>query len=246
MTSLLLASFIAGFLTVLVPCMLPFLPIILGSSLTSSKEGVQRNPYRIIGALLVSIVLFTLLVEYLTSFIYIPTETWQYISAGLVLLVGLSFLFPSLWGRLPFMARLSSRSQRFLGKQAQQGGSLSDVFIGLSLGPLFSSCSPTYFLILAVVLPSNFFAGLFYILAYVVGLGVTLLFIALLGQTLVAKYVSATSYGNWLNRVLGIMMVLLAVAIFFGLTEVFETFLLDIGFIDVTQFELIPHTETGV
>ena len=237
MTSLLLASFVAGFLTVLVPCMLPFLPIILGSSLATTDK-IRRNPYVIIGALLLSIILFTIFIEWMTMLFYVPQEALRYTSAVLVLLVGISFLFPQAWGRVPFIAKIFSSSNTFLGKNFKRKGLLGDLGIGIALGPLFSSCSPTYLLILAVILPSNFLLGLLYLLSYVAGLGVILLFIALLGQTLTSKLTIAATKGGVINKVVGISMLLLAAAIFLNLDKEFATLLLDLGFIDITQFEL--------
>ena len=52
--------------------------------------------------------------------------------------------------------------------------------VGLSLGPVFSSCSPTYAIILAVILPASFLTGLLNLFAYVLGLSIALLVIALL------------------------------------------------------------------
>ena len=50
--------------------------------------------------------------------------------------------------------------------------------IGAALGPVFSSCSPTYALIVATVLPQSFLSGLFYISVYVIGLALMLLLVA--------------------------------------------------------------------
>ena len=62
-------SFIAGVLTILAPCVLPLLPIIIGGSLT--EKSIKR-PIIITVSLALSIVLFTLILKVSTAFITIP------------------------------------------------------------------------------------------------------------------------------------------------------------------------------
>jgi len=64
----LLLSFLAGVLTILAPCVLPVLPVIIGGSLSTTK-GEKYRPYVIAASLAASIIGFTLLlkVQYLVS-----------------------------------------------------------------------------------------------------------------------------------------------------------------------------------
>ena len=80
MESLLIASFIAGFLTVLAPCLLPLLPVVIGGSL----GGAKRNAYIIIGSLLLSVIVFSIIIEGLSTLFYIPQDVWVYIAGALV------------------------------------------------------------------------------------------------------------------------------------------------------------------
>ena len=237
MESLLVASFIAGVLTVLVPCLLPLLPVVIGGSLASDST-VKRNPYIIIGSLIASVVLFTIIIELTSSLFYIPQTFWEYFAGTLILLIGLTFIFPRMWGRLPFMANANIRSNQLLGKGVQRSGKMGDILIGLSLGPVFTTCSPTYLIIIAIVLPQGLLEGMIYLFAYALGLGVVLLFIALLGQTAVEKLGVFAKDSGWFRTTMGILMIIIALLIFTGLDKELATFLLDIGFIDVTQFEL--------
>lgn len=234
--SLLLASFVAGFLTVLAPCLLPLLPVVIGGTF-ASENNIKRGPYLVIASLLVSIIIFTLIIEFTSSFIYIPTEFWHYFAGILVLFVGLTFLFPSVWSGA-LISRFSVWSNKLLGKNIKRSGAVGDILIGSSLGPVFSACSPTYLLIIAIILPSGFFEGLLYLFAYVLGLGVVLLFIALLGQTAVEKLRILSKEKGYFKITLGIVMIIIAVAIFTGFDKKFGTFLFDAGFFDATQLEI--------
>ena len=231
---LLIAALIAGFLTILAPCILPLLPVAIGGSLSSDKE-TRRNPYLIIGSLAVSVIAFTLIIH--RFLIHIPRETWGYVAGTLVLIVGISFLFPRLWLKVPFVSKVSLLSNKTLGAGFKRKGALGDVMIGASLGPVFTSCSPTYFLILAL-LPENFLEGLIYLVAYTVGFSTILLFIVLVGEKVMTKLnVLASSEGKF-KKVVGILIIASAIALYTGLDKDINTWLLDRGlYIDTTNIE---------
>ena len=237
MTSLLFASFVAGVLTVLVPCILPLLPVVVGGSITSS-DGKKHNPYIIIGSLLVSIIIFTLVIQGISNYIYIPSETWNIVAAVLVFFVGITFLIPGLWHKIPFVSRFSISSNKAVSVGIKKQGITGDIILGAVLAPLFSSCSPTYLLILATILPASFFEGVVYLISFVLGLGTVLLLIALLGQVFVEKLYYIADERGIIRKVLGIIMILVAFAVFFGWDKDFAVFLLDNNFFNVTKFEL--------
>ena len=138
---------------------------------------------------------------------------------------------------MPFIRRLSISSNKAIGAGAGRSGVLGDIAIGAALGPAFSACSPTYLLILAAILPAGFFEGILYLTAYAAGLGVVLLFIALLGQTLIERLVKVSNERGWFKRSIGILLIIISIVIFTGTDKVIGSYLLDIGFIDATQFE---------
>ena len=94
MTTLFIASFLAGMLTILAPCVLPVLPIVLAGSLTEKQKWY---PYLVTLSLALSIVLFTVLLKVTTLFIDIPSSFWKYVSGGILLALGLIYVFPHVW-----------------------------------------------------------------------------------------------------------------------------------------------------
>lgn len=234
---LLFAAFVAGFLTVLAPCILPLLPVIIGSSL-SGNEQYKRNPYLIIGSLALSIVAFTLIIQGLSSLFYIPESVWRYFSGTMVLIVGVSFLFPALWAKLPIVSKLSISSNKSLGTGFQRKDQMGDVIIGASLGPVFTSCSPTYFLILASVLPKSFIEGFIYLLAYTVGFSLILLLIVLIGERVTSKIKFLASGEGKFKKIVGVLIVASAILLYTGWDKEISTFLLENDlFIDTTELE---------
>lgn len=232
---LLIVSFIAGILTILAPCVLPVLPVILGSSVNDKKAN-KRKTLTIILSLGVSVILFTLLLKVSTLFIDIPEYTWKIVSGIIILVLGLVTIFPSLWEN-KFMAKLSRKSNIALGHGDQKKSFWGDVIVGASLGPVFSTCSPTYFIILATVLPVSPLLGLIYLLAYALGLCLALFAVALIGQRIVDKLGVAANPDGWFKKTLGILFVIVAIGILTGADKKLQTYILDKGFFDVTKIE---------
>ena len=231
---LLITSFVAGLLTVLAPCTLPFLPIIVGGSL-DGKVNIKKA-LTVILSLGVSVIVFTFALKVSTLFINIPQSVWAIISGGIILVFGLITLFPSLW-EWQWVAKLSMGSNRVMGEGNKKKSFWGDVIVGAALGPVFSTCSPTYFIILATVLPVKPILGLTYLLVYTVGLCIMLLAIAFLGQKILAKLGVAANPKGTFKKVLGILFIIIGIGIIFSLDKKLESVIADKGFYDVTKVE---------
>ena len=227
-------SFLAGILTILAPCVLPVLPIIVGGSLT------ERNPWRpviITLSLAGSIVFFTLILKATTAFIDIPPQFWKFFSGGIVLFFAITLLFPTTWAKISSKLGLGTSSHQLLESSTHKKGVLGMIFIGAALGPVFASCSPTYFFILGTVLPMNFFLGLLNLIVYALGLAFVMFLIAYAGQKVLRGLKIAADPKGKIKKVLGILFLIVGLAIITGLDKQFEGFLLDQGWGDFSQFE---------
>jgi len=232
--ALLAVSFIAGVLTVLAPCILPLLPVVLG---TAAAGRSKATPYIVVGSLALSIILFTYLLKFSTALIMIPPEVWTYFTGGVLVLFGLILVFPALWEKVPGVNRLSTGSNKLVGTGYQKKSFWGDVLIGAALGPVFSSCSPTYFVILASVLPASFALGSLYLFAYAAGLALILLLVALLGQRFADKLSGAANSRGWFKKAVGVLFIALGVLIASGYEKKLEVAILESGFVDVVNWE---------
>ena len=241
--TLLLVSFIAGVLTVLAPCILPLLPVVIGSSVGARSKS---TPFIVIGSLALSILLFTYLLKASTALIDIPPQVWSYLSGGILVGFGIILIFPRLWESLPFVAKTSIEANKLMGVGHQKKSIWGDVLIGAALGPVFSTCSPTYFVILATVLPASFWLGTTYLLAYIFGLVLVLVLIAILGQKLIEKIMYAASSESLFKRGVGVLFLIVGIAIISGFDKKIETKIIDSGIFDITQVEqrLLDKLET--
>lgn len=234
---LFILSFIAGILTILAPCTLPLLPVIVGSSISGVPS--KKRALVISASLGFSIILFTFLLKVSTTFISIPEAAWSIISGVIIIIFGIISLTPEIWEDLAFVGRLNRSSNRLLATGYKRESFLGDIIIGLSLGPVFSSCSPTYFVILASVLPQSLALGAIYLVAYTVGLSGTLLLIAFVGQSIVVRFSSLSDTHGWFRRSLGIIFILLGISIVSGFEKKLEVRLLNSGVFDITKVEQI-------
>lgn len=212
---LLLISFIAGALTALAPCTITLLPVIVGGSLSGGTS--KKRALIVTASLGVSVIVFTLLLKASTVFINVPPTVWSLLSGLIIAILGLAMVFPKLWESIPFLNTINRDSNRLLATGYQKQNFFGDVLVGAALGPVFSSCSPTYFLILATVLPASFALGFVYLVAYTVGLCGLLLVITIAGQALLERLGVASDPYGWFKRSIGVLLVIVGVAIVFGL-----------------------------
>lgn len=215
--------------------MLPVLPVIIGGSVA---EEDKKKPYIVIASLSVSLVVFTLLLKASTLLIMVPPSFWASISGGIVLIFGIFTLFPHLWEKISEKLRISSTSNAFLHNSSQKSGIGGSILIGAALGPVFSSCSPTYALIVATVLPQSFLSGLFYIIVYVIGLALMLLLVSIFGQRLVSKLRWLADPESKFKKGMGVLFILIGLLIVTGTEKKIETYFVESGVYNVSEFEL--------
>ena len=241
---LLLVCFVAGVLTVASPCVLPLLPVIVGGTVVRSSSDTaiaDRQWYRplvIAGALTASIVLFSLLLIATTALLGVPRFVWQLIAGGIVVALGVTLLFPRLWDAVMAATGIQRRSNQALDRSYRRGGLLGDILLGAALGPTFSSCSPTYALVMASVLPASFGAGVLDIAVYSVGLAATLLLVGYLGSAFARKLGWLSKPDGWFRRTVGVVFIVVGLAVMLGLDHQLQALLIQQGWYDpIDRFE---------
>lgn len=229
MPALLIVSLIAGIISVLAPCTVSMLPILLARSADGKRT---RSPLLIIGGLLGSIFIFSIILKASTALIGVPKEVWQIISGGIIIIFGVFTLSPDLWEKITGASGLQLLAQKKSASALQKKGKLADVLLGASLGPVFSACSPTYALIVASILPAKPVEGVLYLVVFLIGLGSMLTLITLAGSAAIKKLGWGINPHGWFKRVLGILFIILGIMLATGFDKTIQTDLINRGWFD--------------
>lgn len=216
-------SFIAWVLTILAPCVLPLLPVILWASASNTQQ--KSRPYVIILSLAFSVLVFTLLLKATTLFIWTSEKYLKIISGIIILFFWVITLFPDIWKKIS--GKFSSKANENLAKSANAQWVKGSILVGVSLWPVFSSCSPTYGLILAQVLPVSFATWVINLTAYILGLSLIMLLVVLLGQKFISKMKWASDPNGLFKKILWVLFIFIWVAIIFGFDKDIETYIVD-------------------
>lgn len=248
MLLLIFFAFIAGIVTILSPCILPILPIILSSSIGTQNIGKGR-PLGVITGFVLSFTFFTLFLSAIVRASGISADALRLFSIVVIGLFGLSMLIPKvqIWLEILF-SKLSqfipqSNNQDSLpaGRQGFGGG----VIIGLSLGLLWTPCvGPILASVISLAITGSLNLDAFFItLAYSAGTAIPMFFIMIAGQSALKKVPWLLQNASNIQKIFGVLMILTALALFFNLDRKFQTAILDTfpsyG-VGLTKFEDIP------
>lgn len=220
MLVLVLFAFVAGIVTILSPCILPVLPIILSGSV-----GGRARPLGIVVGFVASFTLFTLTLSSIVRATGLSSDFLRNFSMLILLFFGLSLTVPRIEERL---VRLFSKIN-FAGSSVPKNGFSGGLLIGLSLGLVWTPCvGPILASVISLALTGSVTASaLFITLAYALGTGVPMLIIAYGGRTLITKNTWLLSKTEIIRKIFGILMMLLAVGLFLNLDRQLQTWVLE-------------------
>jgi cytochrome c biogenesis protein CcdA/thiol-disulfide isomerase/thioredoxin len=224
MLSLALIGLLGGLITGISPCILPVLPVIFFSGTQSSgaqsaddgavavktKPEVGR-PYRVIGGLVLSFSLVTLVGSALLSLLHLPQDAIRWIALAALVAIGLGLIFPR------FEQLLERPFARIPQKQitTRAGG----FGLGLALGVLYVPCAGP---VLAAIVVAGATANIglpvvVLTVAFALGTAVPLLFFALAGQRVTQRISAFRRHQRQIRVTAGAVTLLLAVALVFNL-----------------------------
>jgi cytochrome c-type biogenesis protein len=232
---LLVVSFLAGVLTAAAPCVLPLLPVVVGGSvLSGAVDGSRsiRHPLTIVASLAVSIIVFSLLLKATTALLGVPDAVWSIFAGGIVVLFGITLVWPSIWDRIVTMTGIQAASARMMNRSRDETGVKRDILLGAALGPVFNSCSPTYALIIAVTFPASFAQGFAYLVAYAAGLALVLLAISLFGRAMVDRLNWLSDPDGTFRKVIGVIFIAVGLGVILGLDKELQAWILENGWYD--------------
>jgi cytochrome c biogenesis protein CcdA/thiol-disulfide isomerase/thioredoxin len=213
-------AFIAGVVTVLSPCILPVLPIILSGSV---GEGKQR-PLGVVAGFVCSFTFFTLFLSTLVQFTGISADVLRSGSVATIIIFGIALLTPKVQGVLE---QLFSFFTRFSPKQ-QKEGFLGGFVLGLSLGLIWTPCvGPILASVISLALSGSVTTTAFFItLAYSLGTSLPMLAVIYGGRKLLQKVPWLFANTEKIQKAFGVVMIAVGIAMMFNLDRQFQTWVL--------------------
>jgi cytochrome c biogenesis protein CcdA/thiol-disulfide isomerase/thioredoxin len=205
---------LAGAGTALSPCALPVLPALL----SAGGVGGRRRPLGIVLGLSITFTVTIVGLANVVDGVGLGDDPLRDVAIVVLLVFGLALLMPDVAARLE--APLS-RLARF-GPRSTGDGFLSGLLVGGALGFVYTPCASP---ILAAVISVSAASGKTIVigLAYAAGSAVVLLALALGGRRVFDR-VRKAGRGPMLQRVLGTIMILTALAIITNLDVNFDQF----------------------
>lgn len=208
-----LFAILAGVLTIGAPCILPLLPILLGSSVGSNSK---TRPFFIAFGFVVMFTIVGLLLSFLTTSLNISPNLLRNIATVMLAIFGVFMLWPTPFEKLTaYLSQYSTKASALSSKAGN--GNAGGFVLGLMLGLLWTPCAgPVLGSILTLIATqSNTAQAGILLFAYAVGAGIPMLLIAYGGQIITTKVRAITPYTTKIQQIFGVIIILLAVAIYF-------------------------------
>lgn len=219
-------AFLAGILSILSPCVLPLLPVVLGAAASEHRLG----PVALAGGLAISFTVIGLLVATIGFSIGLDAGVFRMASALILIALGAVLMAPSLQMRLAVAGSpVGDWTERRFGGLST-GGVKGQFGVGLLLGAIWSPCvGPT--LGAASVMAAqgeNLPTVALVMLAFGVGAGLPLIALGMLSrERLLAMRGRMAAAGKGAKAVLGALLIVIGLMIVAGIDKTIETALVD-------------------
>lgn len=219
-------SFLAGGLSILSPCVLPILPIVLGAAASERKSG----PAALAAGLSVSFVVIGLFVATVGFAIGLDTDVFRYVAATLMVAIGGILALPRLAAPLATAGGpvATWADRQFDGLRAN--GVAGQFAIGVLLGAVWSPCvGPTLGAASLLAAQGRDLGEVALVmLAFGAGAALPLLVLGMLSrEALMRGRRALAAAGEGIKAALGLTFVAIGFLILTGLDKAIETALVD-------------------
>lgn len=218
-----LFALLAGVVTIAGPCILPLLPIILGTS--TARQHPSRPLFIVLGFIL-SFSFFAVVLAVASQALHLNAEVFRIVAAVIIGLFGFTMLFPKIQERL--FAKLQPVLNALTPKADPSRGDLVGGFIlGASLGLVWTPCAgPVLGSILTLVATKqNLAQAAALLFAYALGAGLPMLAIAYGGQAATSRVRTIAAHSATIQRVFGAIIIVVAIGLLTGIDRNVQTWL---------------------
>ncbi|CAN5319931.1 cytochrome c biogenesis CcdA family protein [soil metagenome] len=217
-------AFVAGLLTLLSPCVLPLLPLVLGAATGTHSFAAPA----LAAGIAISFTVLGLFVATIGFAVGLDADFFRWLAALLFIGLGAVLILPSMEARLAFAGGpLADWGERRLGAAADARGPFT---LGLLLGVVWVPCvGPTIGAAsLLAARGEQLGAVAITMLVFGIGAAIPLVGIGLLSRrVLLAWRARLGNLGRGLHMALGVLLILVGALIFTGYDHTLETVLVN-------------------
>ena len=214
-------SFLAGVLSILSPCVLPLVPILVGTALNTHRYG----PYALALGLAISFTVVGVFIATLGASLGIDQEVFRVIAAALLIIFGIVLLSSTLQEKFASMTSSLSGSGQNLLNYVSTDSLLGQFFLGLLLGIVWSPCvGPILGATITLASQGQNLGHVSLVMAlFGFGAGLPLILLGLLSRQAMMKVRSKLfTAGKVGKRLLGTILLLVGILIISGLDKQLE------------------------
>lgn len=221
-------SFVAGMLSTLSPCVLPLVPILVGSAVMAHRLG----PLALAAGLAASFTIVGAFIASVGAAIGLDQEVFRSIAAVLLILFGIVLLSPALQEKFAVATSGLSGSGQSLLNRISTDGLLGQLLLGLLLGVVWSPCvGPTLGATITLASQGQDIAHATLVMAlFGLGASTPLVILGMLSRQAMTKFrdklLAAGSAGK---KILGVLLLTLGLLILTGADKQFESAILKIS-----------------
>ena len=218
-------AFLAGVITILSPCILPILPIVLSSTIGGKEIGKSR-PIGVVIGFVLSFTFFTLFLSTIVRFSGISADALRLVSVLVIAGFGASLLIPQFQ---VLLERLFSKLAGFIPSNQNRTGFGGGLLIGFSVGLLWTPCvGPILASVISLAITGTVTFDAFLItLAYSLGTAIPMFLIMICGQNTLRRVPWLLANLVNIQKLFGILMIITAIGIFYNVDRKFQTFVLN-------------------
>lgn len=243
MILLILFAFLAGIVTILSPCILPILPIVLSGSLSGGK----RRPLGVVTGFIGSFTFFTLFLSAIVRSTGLPVDFMRNLAIIMIFTFGIFLVIPQaqvIFEKL--VSKLSSLQKNH--NNSTNSGFFGGIIVGASLGLVWAPCvGPILAAIITLSITAQVtLSAVLITLAYAMGTAIPMLIITYSGRKVFEKVPWLLSHTNQIQQIFGVLMIFTAVGLFMNIDIRFQKYILEkfpqYG-AGLTQFEDRPEIQ---
>ena len=217
-------AFGAGVLSTLSPCVLPLLPIIIGSSVNEHKEG----PFAVAGGMALSFAVIGTMLASIGASIGLNQNSFRLVAAVIMGVIGVVLVSKILQERFAVASSGISSAGNYLLNKVSIGGIWGQFVIGLLLGLIWSPCvGPTLGAAVTIASQGTDLVKVALMMAiFGLGAGLPIVILGLLSkQAMLKAKVKLQGAGGIGKTILGAFLIAVSLSILSGQDKKVEEFL---------------------